>query len=255
MDARPLVRFGQFFFMGVAATIASEVMHARNRGVPSFIGLDISGEFGDGALPTLRILLLGDSTVTAPGLADPDASWPRLIAARLADRYRVELVCLAEGGSRSADVLERQLSRAQAASWDIAILSVGSNDVLHLVPVWRFARNLDAIVSGLGSVADQVILFGVGDLGSIPRLPFPLNKLASLAGHVADHVHRRVAARRRVAKVDQWRLTTAAFNSGRHMFADDLFHASALGHEAWADALLPTVEEALGRLRRRRDPA
>lgn len=255
MNARPFVRIGKFLFMGVAATIAGEVLHARNRGVPSFTGLDISGEFGDAALPTLRIVLLGDSTVTAPGLAHPDASWPRLIAARLADRYRVQLVCLAEGGSRSVDVLERQLVRAQTASWDIAIVSVGSNDVLHLVPVWRFARNLDAIVSGMASIADQVILFGVGDLGSIPRLPYPLNKLASVAGRLADYVHRRVAARRQVAKVDQWRLTTAAFNSGRHMFADDLFHASALGHQAWADALLPSVEEALPRLRGRRDPA
>ena len=226
-----------------AVTVAGQAAYARFRGVPSFDGLDPTGSFGDPDLPKLRIVILGDSTVTAPGLDDPDDSWARISARRFENRFRVELVCLAVGGARSRDVLEDQLPAALAEEWDIAIVSVGSNDVLNLVPIWLFERRLDEIVARLNVVARAVVLFGVGDLGSIPRVPFPLDRVAWWSGHIADWVHRRVAARYEVAKVDQWAQTTEPFNSGIHMFSPDLFHPSPAGHQAWADALIPTLED------------
>lgn len=231
-----------------AAMLAGQLAYARFRGVPSFEGLDPSCAVGDAGLPRLRIVLLGDSTVTAPGLDDADATWARIIARHFADRYRVELTCLAVGGAKSRDVLEEQLPRALQERWDVAIVSVGSNDIMRFVPVWRFAQRLDHIVESLKDVTDAVVLFGVGDLGSIPRLVFPLDRIASGAGHIADFVHRRVAVRHGVPKIDQWRLTTAAFNSGIHMFAPDLFHPSPIGHQAWADALIPTLDEVVAGL-------
>lgn len=231
-----------------AAMLAGQVAYARFRGVPSFEGLDPSCVLGEAELPPLRIVLLGDSTVTAPGIDDPDVTWARIIARHFSDRYRVELTCLAEGGAKSRDVLENQLPRALAARWDVAVVSVGSNDIMRFVPVWRFEQRLDRIVGRLRNTCDAVVLFGVGDLGSIPRLAFPLDRIASAAGHVADWVHRRVAARHGIAKIDQWRLTTAAFNSGIHMFAPDLFHPSSIGHQAWADALIPTLDEVVAGL-------
>lgn len=231
-----------------AVTVAGQAAYARFRGVPSFDGLDPSGSFGAPGLPTLRIAILGDSTVTAPGLDDPDDSWARICARHFEDRYRIELTCFAVGGARSLDVLEDQLPAALSSEWDVAIISVGSNDVLNLVPIWRFERRLDEIVARLNVVARSVVLFGVGDLGSIPRVPFPLDRFAWWSGHIADWVHRRVAARYGVAKVDQWNQTTEPFNSGIHMFAPDLFHPSPAGHRAWSDALLPTLETVVGEL-------
>lgn len=238
----------------VAGTLilAGQIAHAALRDLPSFEGLDPSGAFGDDSLPPLRMLVVGDSIVTAPGLADPDEAWPRLVARHLVTRYSVELTSLAEGGARSQDVLELQVPQAMTSRWDITIISVGSNDVLHLVPIWLYSRRLDQIAERLGACSEVVILFGVGDLGSIPRLRFPVDRIASTAGRIADWAHRRTAERHGLPKVDQWRLTTAAFNSGLHMFAPDLFHPSAMGHQAWADALIPTVDEAIAHLEQHR---
>ena len=241
------VRHGMLAGTGI---VAGQILHAAFRELPSFEGLDPSGRFGDPSLPSLRLLVLGDSTVTAPGLDDPDDSWPRLIARHLADRFSVELVSHAEGGAKSRDVLHLQLPRACREEWDVTILSVGSNDVLRFIPVWRFAARLDAIVERLQACSKEVILFGVGDIGSIPRLPYPADRLAAGAGHVADWVHRRTASRFGVEKIDQWRLTTAAFNSGLHMFSPDQFHPSEIGHQAWAAALIPTVDAVAARLPR-----
>lgn len=233
---------------GGVVLVGGQIAYASLRRLPLGEDLDPTGVFGDDALPTLHIAVLGDSTVTGQGLDDVDDSWPRVVARRLGDRYQVMLRSFAAGGAKSLDVLEHQVPVLEGHSFDLVIVSVGSNDILRMVPVWQFERHLDEIVARLKKVSRSVILFGVGDLGSIPRLPYPIDRIASGSGHLADRVHRRVAERHDVPKVDQWALTTEAFNSGLHMFANDLFHASPEGHLAWADAVMPTIAFELTRL-------
>lgn len=240
---------GRLLGLGAVASgvafVGGQIAYAGLRRLPGGEDFDPSGVFGDDTLPALRIAVLGDSAVTGQGLACVDDSWPRIMARRLTDRYHVVLRSFAVGGAKSCDVLEDQVSAAEQHRYDLSIVSVGSNDVLRMVPVWQFERHLDEIVFRLKEVSRSVVLFGVGDLGSIPRFPYPVDRIAAGSGHLADRVHHRVAERNGVAKIDQWALTTEAFNSGLDMFASDLFHPSAKGHLAWADALMPTVEAEL----------
>lgn len=233
--------------VGGAALLGGQVAYAALRQFPPCDDLDPSGVFGDPGSPELNIAVLGDSTVTGQGLESVDDSWPRVVANRLSDRYRIVLRSYAVGGSKSRDVLEDQVPDASLDRHDVAIISVGSNDILRMTPIWKLEQRLDSIVKEMRQVSNCVILFGIGDLGSIPRLPYPLDVLASGSGHVADWVHRRVAERNGIAKIDQWALTTEAFNSGLHMFAADLFHPSPAGHLAWAEAALDAIEAELAR--------
>lgn len=235
-------------FVGGAALIGGQVAYASLRRLPLVEGFDPSGTFGEPGLPRLRIAILGDSTITGQGLDDVDDSWPRIVARRLSSRFQVVLTSYAVGGSRSRNVLEEQVPVAEKQEYEVVIVSVGSNDILKMTPTWLFESRLDEIVGRMKAVSSSLILFGIGDLGSIPRFPYPIDRLAAGSGHVADWVHRRVAERHDVAKIDQWNLTTEAFNSGLHMFSPDLFHPSAEGHLAWADAVLPTLETELARL-------
>ena len=228
--------------------IAGQVAYASRRRLPLGGEHDPTGTFGNPASPRLRLAVLGDSSVTGQGLDSAEDTWARVVARHLSDRFYVDLRSYGAGGARSDDVLEEQLPAAESVRHDIAIVSVGSNDILRMTPAWHFERRLDEIVVRLKRVSSSVILFGVGDLGSIPRFPYPVDRVAAGTGRVADWVHRRVAERNGIAKVDQWALTTEAFNSGPHMFAPDLFHPSAVGHRAWADALIPTVEAELVRI-------
>ncbi len=245
MNSR-MVGFG--FFFGGVSLVGGQVAYAHLRHLPAPTDLDPSGTFGDPGLPLLRLAFLGDSSITGQGLDHVDDSWPRLVAERLSSRFHLLLDSYAVGGSTSRKVLEDQLPKAERRAHDIVIVSVGSNDLFRMTPVWLLERRLDEIVGRLKAVAPSVILFGVGDLGSIPRIPYPIDRLAAASGHVADWAHRRVADRHGVAKIDQWALTTGAFNSGPHMFSPDLFHPSAEGHIAWANAVLPTIEGELKRL-------
>lgn len=228
-----------------AAVVAGEVAYAVRRPLPQFDGFDPSGTFGDPDLPPLRFAALGDSTITGPGLDGPDEVWVRHIARRLADRHRVELISLAVGGSKSRDVLEVQVPVAEDLRPDLAVVSVGGNDIMRAVPVPLFERRLDEIVARLVAVSGAVVLMGVGDLGTIPRFPAPLNHVASLSGRMADGVHARVALRHGVIKVDHWALDDPGDRWGPDMFCGDLFHPNPHGHRSWADTVFPYVERAL----------
>jgi lysophospholipase L1-like esterase len=228
-----------------AAVVAGEMAYVTRRPLPRFDGFDPSGTFGDRQSPVLRIAVLGDSTITGPGLASADETFVRIVARRLAERHRVELRSLAVGGARSLDVLMVQLPEVLAVRPHLAFVSVGSNDILHGIPVPWFERRLEEIVRRLVDAQAAVVLMGIGDLGSIPRLPPPLDRMAAASGRLGDRVHARVADRHGAVKVDHWGDSAKAFRSGSHMFAGDLFHPSAEGHRVWADTVYPFVAQAL----------
>ncbi len=224
--------------------LAGEALYAVRRPLPSFNGYDPSGSFGDSSLPVLRITVLGDSTVTGPGLEHPDDTFVRQIALDLSSRFHVILTSLAVGGARAGDVLRRQVPGAIELDTDLTLISVGGNDVLRATPVWAFERNLDAIVAAMRTVSRSVVLMGVGDIGTVPRFPLPLDRLATLTGRMADGVHARVAERNGAGKVDHWGRSAQAFRDPS-VFSSDLFHPNATGHRIWADAVLPEVERAV----------
>ena len=60
-----------------------EAAYAVLRPAPELEEFDPSGEFGDPTSPTLRVAVLGDSSVTAPGVAGPHEIWVSLVCERL----------------------------------------------------------------------------------------------------------------------------------------------------------------------------
>lgn len=114
--------------VAAAAVVATQVFRAAHRpDLPSYPNQDPSGRFGDPALPPLRIVALGDSSITAPGVSDIDNVWIRRVARMLSDRYHVDLISLAVGGSKASDVLEGQLAEAIRLQPDVAVVSVGAD--------------------------------------------------------------------------------------------------------------------------------
>lgn len=231
-----------------------QVRRAAHRDdLPSFTNQDISAAFGDPASPPLRIVGVGDSSLTAPGVEDLDDVWIRRIAHRYAEGHRVELISLGVGGSRARDVVEGQLDAAVGLRPDIAVVSVGSNDAIRAAPLRRFAADLDLIVGRLEEASGAVLVMGMGDLGSIPRLPRSLRPYLTRRSRLFDGACIRVTvAHPRAVKVHTRGHMVDAFWEDPSLFAPDLFHASATGHAAFAEAAGPAFEAAYRIALRRR---
>jgi lysophospholipase L1-like esterase len=197
----------------------------------------------------VRIALIGDSTITGPGLDGPDELWMRQVARRLARSYRISVESHAVGGARARDVLMYQVRAAVQQAADVAIVSVGANDALRRISVRRFEAELTAIVTVLRSAGALVVLAGVGDVGTAPRLPFPLRVVVSERSRAADRIHTRVAARHDgVVKVPIAELTNDIFRRRPDLFCGDLFHPNREGHAVWAEAAYPVLEDVLAQL-------
>lgn len=227
------------------AVLLAEALYALLRPYPRLEEFDPSIELGDPGNPTLRVAVLGDSSVTAPGVATAEEIWVSRVATSLAETRHVILRSFALGGARASDLIAEQLQPALDFRPDLVFLSVGANDVLKGVPIWRFERQLDHLVSELTSEGAVVVQSGVGDLGTIPRLYPPLRNLVSYRALAFDRAHRRVAWRHGSTVVTQRTDDHQAWYEDRGLWAEDLFHVSAAGHERWAGVTLAAIEPLL----------
>jgi lysophospholipase L1-like esterase len=238
---------------GIAAgvvTVAGQIMHVGHLDLPEHPDLDATGTVGSPGLPMLDVVVVGDSSCTGPGLDRAADIWVRQLLASF-DRHTFAVQSFAAGGAQTSDVIAGQLPAAMSRRRDIAIVSVAANDALHgRNPIGVEAR-LSRIVDELLDHAGAVILMGVGDVGSAPRLPFPLSAMATAVCRTVDLVHRRVAGTRPgVFKAPMCEVTTAAFRSRSDVWATDRYHPNAAGHTLWADAVRPAFADALAHIQK-----
>ena len=229
-----------------AGVLLYQIRRAAHRpDLPSFTNQDISGSFGDPTLPPLRIVAVGDSSLTAPGIDDLDDVWLRRLALAYAHRHHVELISLGVGGSRARDVVEGQLDAAVALRPDLAVVTVGGNDAIRAESVRRYRAALEKIVGRLEPVSGAVLLVGVGDLGTIPRLPSTLRPYLSRRSRTFDRACLRVAVTHpRTVRAQARKPMASTFRTDPALFAADQFHASAAGHAVFAQAAAPAFEAA-----------
>lgn len=233
--------------LATAGGLYAEVRRAVNAPLPRFDDLDPSGRYAapqERSGPPVRIGVLGDSSITAPGLADPTRSWIAQLAARLP--YEVHLDSHARGGSRVRDVLEDQVPAAVAGRPDVFVISVGANDAIHCTPSRQYGRALCELLDQLRATA-PVVALGIGDLSVIPRAPLSLRPFLAHRSTVIDRAHAAATARRHdVVRVPVSELSDPHFRvGGRDLFAGDLFHPNERGHRLWAELFEPFVHAAL----------
>ena len=235
--------------VAVAAVLVAQARHTVRRGdLPTVVGSDASGV----EIPAvhsdrvLRLAAAGDSTLTGPGLADNAHIWVRQVARRLAARehVHVHVSSFAVGGSRVRDVLRAQLDPLVACAPDIVLVAVGSNDAIRLTPLDRFERELHTLVRQLVAAVPAVVVGGVGDLGGIARVPFPLSRVLRARGRRVNRVIRSVAAAYDVHYIDVSTVDGAFRRGGVEVFSPDLFHPNEYGHALWARAAAPIVAHA-----------
>ncbi|NND01407.1 MAG: hypothetical protein HKN91_01340 [Acidimicrobiia bacterium] len=237
---RPLAALGILF---------SQVWHTGHRpDLPSLTNQDPSAVLGDPGSPPLKVVLLGDSSVTAPGVHPLDECWARRIGHFLAARYHVKLVNLAVGGTRASDLIRYQVAPAIAEAPDLAFVSVGANDALRAVNVADYERDLTEILSRLSAHIPAVGMSGLGDLGPLPRLPNIGRAWATVRSRSFDRAIARVCHSLDIPKTIAWGPMWDDFedpDNEKGMYAADLFHASGRGHALFAEAWRQVIETML----------
>lgn len=200
-------------------------------------------------VPT-RVVWVGDSTSTGVGSPQLSTSMAYRVTASRHDAAR--LTILGVSGAQVHEVVDEQIPElerrvANGDVPDVVYVSIGANDVTALTRRPTFRSRYRSMVDDLtAAVPDaEVVLVGVPDMGTAPRLPIPLRQIAGVRAAQLDGVIQDLAENAGLHHVDLAGRTSRTFSSDpdRYFSLDD-FHPSADGHRVWAEAVVDSLAEA-----------
>lgn len=196
----------------------------------------------------LRLVMLGDSTVAGLGADRVDQSLVLQTSQRVADRLgrTVHAHGLGISGARTADVENEQIPMVDP-NVDVVVIVIGSNDVTHLTPAWRFDEATAAMLNAARRRAPgaAIVLGGIPLFGEARALDEPLRSVVDAYASVLRNAQRKGAARSDAAYVDIARLASPRFVGVAGAMSSDNFHPGAIGYGFWSDALAPAVAAAV----------
>ncbi|HEV7209229.1 MAG TPA: SGNH/GDSL hydrolase family protein [Mycobacteriales bacterium] len=238
---------------GVTAALAADVLALqafaafRREYLPAESAPSIDGDYGDPSDPTVRLVVLGDSTGAGVGVTETDESvGGRLAALLAAGHLHIQLSGVAVFGSRAGD-LGPQVSRALLNRPDIAVVLVGANDATHGTSARRIRPALIGAIRRLRAAGVPVVLGTCPDLGAAQSVARPLRDVLAAYGRRVAQTQADAGTRAGALVVDLAARTGPAFRANpAGTLAADEFHPSAGGYELWAQALLPAVRDAVG---------
>ena len=208
----------------------------------------VDGDYGAGAGEPIRLAMLGDSTGAGLGAEQPEDTPAVVIAQGLAAAAgrRVTLRNVSVVGAETSHLPE-QVVRLADFRPDVAVITVGANDVTHTVPPATSVRNLDEAIRDLRDGGAAIVVGTCPDLGTIRTIHAPLR-------HVARRWSRRLAAAQMIAVVEAGGRAVSLgdilgpefhANPGEY-FSADRFHPSSVGYIRCGEVLLPSVLAACG---------
>ena len=182
-----------------------------------------------------RIIALGDSSVFGVGdhgdaIPSVGAGW----AGRLAhDLTAGNFINVAKNGARARHITKHQLSAAHAFRPDLALVCIGTNDVLRgdFSPE-EIKNSLITVIETLSENNAVIILLGLPDPISTAPGPLALRKILSARVAIINEIYIELSERENVVLVPTWDSKIA---HERRMWHVDRMHPSAIGHQLIAD--------------------
>ena len=198
-----------------------------------------SGVAGRGE--TLRVLVLGDSAAAGVGVVHQDQALAVPLAEKLSGHYRVEWRLEAESGATTAATLKR-LAGHGAGQYDVAITSLGVNDVLKNVGRAKWRRQQRRLREMLRNSFGVTCLVhsGLPPMSEFPALPQPLRWYLGRRARQFD-----ADLEQDLQGQDGVNYLSLAFVDDMSLMAEDGFHPGPVIYRRWADASARIVDRTL----------
>lgn len=189
--------------------------------------------------PTLRLLVIGDSSAAGVGVERVEQSMGPLLAAHLARRTD-ETVHWRVAGFNSAtagQIRDHVVKHLPRDGFTHVVLSIGTNDAKNFHTLSRFKAEFGGLIYALKArfPSARLVWSPVVEMRDVPALPRPLSDILSLRARAVNALGARLVRER--GGVAATPLPVGSPTG----FAVDGFHAGELGYAAWAKHLLPFV--------------
>src|SRR5271166_112342 len=189
-----------------------------------------------GAGPVIRVLAIGESSVSGVGLVNGEETMVAATARSLARITNRPVTWRANGlsGATVNEGLGRLLPSLTSEPADLLVVAFGVNDVMAYRSPSGFADDLEELVRAardrVGEAA--VVIAGVGPIRSFPALPWPLRSILGWRSEALQLASERLAER-----IPRLVIKRFASRLAPDLFAIDGFHPNARAHSLWGEEI------------------
>lgn len=195
-----------------------------------------------GSGPPLRLLIVGDSASAGVGAATQDEALSGRLAEELASTFRVEWMLIARSGATTAGTARHLARRSpeDCRAFDVAVVSLGGNDVMSGRPMSRWLIDMEHVVTLLRDrfAVRRVLVSGLPPIHSFTALPQPLRWHLGRAARLFDRALADWVAR----QPDCAHVPLDRPGSEKLMGPDGL-HPGPQAFRLWAEALAERIRE------------
>lgn len=195
-----------------------------------------------GAGPSLRLLIAGDSAAAGVGAPDQALALSGRLTANLASHFQVTWRLIASSGHAIRDALAL-LDTIPAEPFDVAVLSIGVNDVTGGTSRKRWLASHEQLAQTLTSrfAVRRVLLSAIPPMQAFTALPHPLAWYLGRRAALLNEATRRWARGRTDCE-----FVESAFALEPRLLASDGFHPGPAAYARWAMQLAGRVRAAFG---------
>ncbi|WP_066804879.1 SGNH/GDSL hydrolase family protein [Moraxella oblonga] len=200
-----------------------------------------AGRFGDDGRG-ISLAIFGDSAAAGVGVDSQDDAPFGQIGWGLAEQgFGINVELHATSGHTSFDLLYR-LYVMGACRFDVAIISIGVNDVVKASSNKAWTDNLHAIITLLKRKfgVSHILFLSLPPMHLAPSLPTPLNGLIGRRAMALDAMLAQICQAHQGVHYVKDEFDKAKLDR-QAMFAKDGFHPSKLTYQVWADTLVGCV--------------
>jgi lysophospholipase L1-like esterase len=192
--------------------------------------------FFPGAGPSLRILAIGDSSVSGVGVARGDETVSATTARALARLTGRPVAWRAVGlsGATVSKAMDELVPRLVSEPADLLIVAFGVNDAVAYRSPSAFANDLAALViAARGCVGNAaVVIAGVAPLAFFPGLPWPLRTILGWRCAALQASAERLSGLLARLVVERFSEMLVP-----ELFASDGFHPNGRAHALWGEEI------------------
>jgi lysophospholipase L1-like esterase len=228
----------QLAAMGIAPVLVAQALYVRcvTPRLPEAAGARHGVE---GAGKSLRLLIVGDSAAAGVGVKSQGSALSGRLASMLAPRFHLSWRLIAKTGHKVHDVLNHIESVPQE-TFDVAVVSVGVNDVTHGTSLRKWRVLLSQLCERLHSRfgIQYVFLTSVPPMHEFPALPLPLRwYLGKRAASFNE------AMRHLTDKSEKWDYVQPEFPLTGEFMAADGFHPGSAAYSIWAEQMAAAIRQ------------
>lgn len=185
----------------------------------------------EGNSETVRLLVMGDSTVASVGMEKLEDTLAFNIAKAINERAGWPVQWRAAGGNSAtaSDIRDHILPHVEERDWTHVALLVGINDMKNFHVVRRFKRDFGSLIYALRTryPRAKIIWCPIPDMRQCPALPTALGRILAARAELINAMGARMCRERGAIA------TEPVPPQSSDAFARDGFHPNGNGYRIW----------------------